>query len=263
MSLEMLTSRSNPLIKQTRALRQHKTRQESGLFLVEGIHHVGEAIEAGWGVETLIYAPDNLNSDFALALLDKQAQRGVRCQPVSADVFDSLAEKENPQGLLAIVRQRSWTFEMLPSNFRLATALVSPQDPGNLGTILRTVDSVGADGVFMLDGGVDPYHPTCIRASMGSIFWKPLIQASFMEFTDWAQTGGVRLIGTSAKATADYRNIKIDNQPTVLVLGSEQKGLLPEQAAACEAMVSLPMRGHVSSLNLAVVAGILLYAFGA
>ena len=262
MSTERITSRGNPLVKQARALRQRKARQESGLFLVEGIHHVGEAVEAGWDVEALLYAPERLTSDFALRLVDEQSRRGVRCQPLSAEVFDSLAEKDNPQGLLAIVRQRAWTLSLLPLNFRFGAALVSPQDPGNLGAILRTIDAVGADGLFVLDGGVDVYHPSCIRASMGTIFSTPLVQAGFDEFVAWAREKNLRLVGTSAKASADYRTLAADAQPSVLVLGSEQKGLTPERAAACDVMVSLPMRGRASSLNLAVAAGILLYALG-
>ncbi len=276
MSPELITSRSNPLIKQARALRQRKARQESGLFLVEGIHHVGEAVEAGWEVEAILYAPERLAGDYALRLVDEQPRRGVRCQPVSAEVFDSLAEKDNPQGLLAIVRQRAWTlrpaphpgtsqgdaFGLFPSKFRFGAALVSPQDPGNLGAILRTIDAVGADGLFVLDGGVDIYHPSCIRASMGAVFSTPLVQAGFDEFTAWARRNGLRLIGASAKAAADYRSLDISGEPSVLVLGSEQKGLSPAQAAACDVMVSLPMRGRASSLNLAVAAGILLYALG-
>jgi TrmH family RNA methyltransferase len=262
MSPELITSRGNPLIKQARALRQHKARRESGLFLVEGIHHVGEAVEAGWDVEALLYAPEHLTSDYALRLVDEQSRRGVRCQPVGAEVFDSLTDKDNPQGLLAIVRQRASTLRqsqgLLPSKFRFGAALVSPQDPGNLGAILRTIDAVGADGLFVLDGGVDIYHPSCIRASMGTIFSTPLIQAGFDEFVAWARENNLRLIGTSAKASADYRSLDLV-QPSVLVLGSEQKGLSPEQSAACDVMVSLPMRGRASSLNLAVAAGILLY----
>ncbi|MEW5828053.1 MAG: RNA methyltransferase [Chloroflexota bacterium] len=275
MSPELITSRGNPLVKQARALRQRKARQESGLFLVEGIHHVGEAVEAGWDVEAILYAPERLTSDFALRLVDEQSRRGVRCQPLSAEVFDSLAEKDNPQGLVALVRQRAWTLRpaypsgaaqgdalsLLPLNFRFGAALVSPQDPGNLGAILRTIDAAGADGLFVLDGGVDIYHPSCIRASMGTIFSTPLAQAGFDEFVTWARGKNLRLVGASAKASADYRTLDV-SQPSVLVLGSEQKGLTPEQVAACDVTVSLPMRGRASSLNLAVAAGILLYALG-
>ncbi|MDO8753054.1 MAG: RNA methyltransferase, partial [Anaerolineales bacterium] len=145
--------------------------------------------------------------------------------------------------------------------FTRAVALVSPQDPGNVGTILRTMDAVGADLLFLLDGGVELYHPTVVRASMGTLFWKPVIQTSFNDFISWARNGNVQLIGASAKAEVDYQTL-IPQIPWALVLGSEQKGLTLEQSAACDLAVSLPMQGRISSLNLAVAAGVLLYKFG-
>ena len=264
---ELISSRSNPLVRQARALRQHKARQETGLFLVEGIHHVGEAVAAGWEIETLLYAPDLLTSDFARQLVDVESRRGARVVALARDLFADLAEKDNPQGIIAVVRQKHLTLEyMTPENFHFGAAVVSPQDPGNLGTILRTLDATGADGLFLLDpltgagSGVELYHPSVVRASMGILFWKPVIQASFNDFVQWARKNGIRLVGSSAHATTDYRNIQPAEVPTILILGSEQKGLTPEQAAACEQVVSLPMRGRGSSLNLAVAAGVLLYA---
>ena len=249
-------------MKKTRALRQRKARTASGLFLVEGLHHVGSAIEAHWEVETLIYAPDLLTGDFAGSLLDKAGRIGLTPQPVSAKVMDSLTEKDNPQGILALVRQRSVGLSDL-GDFHCGIALVSPQDPGNLGTILRTIDANGADALFLLEGGVDLYHPTCVRASMGTIFWKPVVQASFDEFENWMKRKGYQLVGTSAHARMDYREFSLGTSPWVLLLGSEQKGLSDEQIGACDLTISLPMRGKVSSLNLAVAAGILLYALNA
>jgi TrmH family RNA methyltransferase len=258
---ELISSFSNPLVKQIRALRQHKGRNESGLFLVEGIHHVGEAIEAGWKIETLVYAPEQLTSPFGLHLVDEQNRGDFHCVPMKSDVFREIADKENPQGILAVVQARRPHLEDISSdNFRLGAALVSPQDPGNVGTILRTLDSVGADGLFLLDGGVDPYHPSAVRASMGTIFWKPPVQASFEDFIKWARRKGVQLIGTSAHASTDYRTYKRGVQPAVLVLGSEQKGLSQEQLKACDLRLFIPMKGRVSSLNLGVAAGILLFA---
>lgn len=253
-----LTSLSNPLVKQARALRQKKARVESGLFLVEGIHHVGEAIEAGWDVESLLYAPNVLASKYAAELI---IHLGDKPHPVSAEVMESLADKENPQGILAVVRQRETKISSLQSPIS-SVALVSPQDPGNLGTILRTMDAVGADALFLLDGGVDLYHPTVIRSSMGAIFWKPVVSSSFDEFLAWARSENLQLIGTSAHADVDYRTLA-PKSPWVLVLGSEQKGLSPEQVKACDVTVSLPMNGRISSLNLAVAAGVLMYALNA
>lgn len=258
----LLTSLSNSLVKQARALRQRKARVTSGLFLVEGLHHVGSALEAEWDIETLIYAPELLTGEFAQSLLDEANRIGLTLQPVSAKVMDSMTEKDNPQGILALVKQR--TLQLSDSGaIRTGVALVSPQDPGNVGTILRTIDAVDTDALFLLDGGVDLYHPTCVRASMGTLFWKPVVQTSFDEFTNWAKGKGYKLVGTSARAQTDYREVNLGISPWILVLGNEQKGLSSEQMAACEMTVSMPMRGKVGSLNLSVAAGILLYALNA
>jgi TrmH family RNA methyltransferase len=256
MKKPLITSVSNPLIKQARNLRQKKTRRESGLFLVEGIHHVGEVVEAGWDVESVIYAPDLLTSNFAHNLI---ARLNLIPQPVAPQVMESLADKENPQGILAIVRQKQTHLGELRQVDR-AVALVSPQDPGNVGTILRTMDAVGADTLFLLDGGVELYHPSVVRSSMGTLFWKPVVQTSFGDFTAWARSGNYQLIGTSAHGDVEYHTL-VPHLPWVMVLGSEQKGLYREQMDACDVTVSLPMRGRVSSLNLSVAAGVLLYRF--
>jgi TrmH family RNA methyltransferase len=230
---------------------------------VEGIHHIGEAVEAGWEVDSVLYSPELLTSSFARDLI---ARLGTKPQPVSAQVIESLADKDNPQGILAIVRQRQTRLEEQnhssteSKKITCAVALVSPQDPGNVGTILRTLDAVGADALFLLGGGVELYHPTVIRSSMGTIFWKPVIQASFDQFVIWARDRNFQLIGTSAHGDVDYQNL-VPNTPWILVLGHEQKGLSTEQTNACDVAVSLPMKGRASSLNLAVAAGVLLYQY--
>jgi RNA methyltransferase, TrmH family len=257
---EVITSQTNPLIKQIRALQQRKTREETGLFLVEGVHHVGEAIEADWEVISLVYAPERLTSEFAYTLINRVSERGIRCVALSPDLFSKVAEKDNPQGILAVVHQRHFSLDELPpAGINFGVALVSPQDPGNVGTILRTLDAAGANGLFLLDGGVDPYHPSSIRASMGTFFWKPPIQAHFDDLVTWAHMYGFQLIGSSAHATTDYRSFKRVGARVILLLGNEQKGLSQEQLHACDMTLSIPMKGRVSSLNLAVAAGILVY----
>jgi RNA methyltransferase, TrmH family len=257
---ELISSHTNPLIKQIRSLRQKKGREETGLFLVEGIHNVGEAVEAGWKLETLAYAPELLTSDYACKLVDEQSRGKIHCVALSGELFNDIAEKDNPQGILAIVCQRKLGLEGIkPENFRWGVAVVSPQDPGNLGTVLRTIEAVGADGLFLLEGGVELYHPAVVRASMGALFWKPMVQASFKEFTGWGRKNGYQLVGSSAHAKTDYREFQRGNRPLLVLLGNEQKGLTTEQMAACDAVLSMPMKGRASSLNLAVAAGILLY----
>jgi RNA methyltransferase, TrmH family len=257
---EAITSRSNPLIKSARSLRERKDRNKSGKFIVEGILHVGEAAAAGWSIETILFSPELDQSDFARELISQESEKGVRCISVTKDVLESIAEKENPQGILAVVNQKITSLSSLtPESFRKALALVSPQDPGNVGTILRTLDAVNADGLILLDGGVDPFHPSAVRASMGTLFWKPVIQSTFGEFLDWAVKQGYRLIGTSAHGELDYKEVEIGPVPFILILGNEQKGLSRTQLKECDLSVKIPMKGRASSLNLAVAAGVLLY----
>jgi TrmH family RNA methyltransferase len=120
------------------------------------------------------------------------------------------------------------------------------------------MDAVGAGALFLLDGGVELYHPTVVRSSMGALFWKAVIETSFAEFSAWARAERVQLIGASARGDVEYRTL-VPQSPWILVLGNEQKGLSSEQIKACDVTVSLPMNGRVSSLNLAVAAGVLLY----
>lgn len=257
----VITSGSNPIIKLSRSLHQKKNRDETGLFLVEGIHNVGAVVEAGWNIHAILYSQDQLSSTFASQLIERQSSAGINCHSLPPELFNTLAEKENPQGLLAIVHQRITRLEDIEVvKFQWGVAAIAPQDPGNVGSILRTMDCVGADGLILLDGGVDPFHPAVIRASMGSFFSKPVIQASFSSFIKWVQIHRYKLIGSSAHAEKDYRSISLLERPAILMLGNEQKGMTLEQMQACDVMVSLPMHGQASSLNLSVAAGVLLYA---
>ena len=266
--MDLISSRTNPKIKQVRLLRRRPTRQEQrapGLVLVEGLHPVGEAVAAAQAgklaLESIIYAPELLKSDFGLALVRGQSAAGLPCYPVTRQVFESVADKENPQGILAVARPKIYTLEALnPQNFPWGVALVAPQDPGNLGTILRTIDAVGASGLLLLDSSVDFYHPSAVRASMGALFWYPLVRASFNEFGRWAGQHIYTVYGTSAHATMDFREVQRYKRPLILLLGSERQGLSSEQAAVCHQLLRLPMRGRGSSLNLAVAAGVMLYA---
>jgi TrmH family RNA methyltransferase len=256
----LITSRSNSKIKKARALRKRKKREKLGLFLVEGIRHVGAAAEAGAALEAIYYAPELLSSAYALGLIEQQAAQGIPCYATTEEVFASVSERENPQGLLAVVRKRELTLaDVSPANFDWGVALVAPQDPGNVGTILRTINAVGASGLLLLDSAVDPTHPTAVRASMGAIFWHPVLQISFGDFANWTRGHGYRVYGTSAHGKVTYQAVGSYDRPLVLLMGSEREGLTTDQTGLCDALVRLPMLGQVSSLNLAVATGVMLY----
>jgi RNA methyltransferase, TrmH family len=262
-----VVSPNNPKIKEIRRLLAHrKEREATGLFVVEGIHHVGEAIQAKAEVEYLCYAPNLLSSEFAHRLIIDQDQKGISCLAVDGDVFTGLAGKDNPQGILAVVHQSYYKLsDLSPQSFPWGVACVAPQDPGNIGSILRTIDAVEASGLILLDDPAndqfcaDPYHPSAVRASMGTLFWYPVIHTLFSEFILWAKDQGYALYGTSAHAEQDYRDNVQYKQPLILLMGSEREGLTSAQSAICDVMLRMPMRGRVSSLNLAVATGVMLY----
>jgi TrmH family RNA methyltransferase len=257
--MPLITSSSNATIKQIRALRQRKARDESGQFFVEGIRLVGEAVQLGAPVDALIVAPDRLESEFAQQIVAEARGRDVRVIEVTSDVFEQLSGKDNPHGLGAVMRQR-WTplDSIRPGDELCWIALHAPQDPGNLGTILRTGDAVGAAGVILLDDHVDPHDPSATRASMGAIFALKVCRAHAPDFLRWSERGGFTLVGTSDAAPQDYQAVTY-RAPQVLLMGSERRGLPGDLLAACDQRVSLPMVGRGDSLNLAVATGVMLY----
>ncbi|MEW6503009.1 MAG: RNA methyltransferase [Chloroflexota bacterium] len=255
----MITSSSNSTIKQIRKLRERKERQQTGLFFVEGLRIVGEALASEWPIEYLVYCPFLLNSLFGLQLVENFQSTGGKVLQVSKDVFETISSKEGPQGIAAVLHQRWFEFDkILPQQDEIWVALDSIADPGNLGTILRTNDSAGVKGVVLLDQCTDPYDPTSIRASMGAIFNQILIKADFHQFAYWKKIHSITVIGTSDKAKQDYHFFKYP-QRLVLLMGSERHGLQEKYLAICDESVAIPMCGKSDSLNLAVATALCVY----
>src|SRR4030066_1875795 len=233
-----IISRNNPKIKQIhQPPSQRKQRDSSVLFVVEGIRHVGEACAAHADVDYICYAPDLLTSDYAHQLVQEQWGGGIPFIPVDKGTFTSLASKDNPPGIFAVVRQPRMQLESLSiENFKGGVALVAPQDPGNIGSILRTIDAVGANGLLLLDDpansqfSADPYHPSAVRASMGAIFWYPIVSTTFSSFVQWARLHEYHVCGTSAHSCQDYRDFRKVELPMVLLMGSERQGLTAAQS---------------------------------
>lgn len=255
----IISSTTNARIKQIRSLSHRRERERTGLFFIEGIRIVSEAIQMGAEIDTLISAPDLLKSQFAVELLSKARNQGIPCLEVTPEVFKTLSVKEGPQGLGAVVHQRWERLDAVRLGNELCwVALDSAQDPGNIGTILRTSDAVGSRGLILLGNCADPYDPSALRASMGALFSQGLAKASFSEFVHWKRQHSYTVVGTSGAATLDYRQASYTS-PLVLLMGSEREGLSTEQQALCDSMVRIPMVGRSDSLNLAVATGVVLY----
>jgi RNA methyltransferase, TrmH family len=255
----VITSSANPTIKQIRKLRDKKERLSSGLFYIEGLRIVIEAMQLAAPIETLVIAPDLMESSLGRMQIEEHRRKGVPILEVSKQVFTSMALKESPQGVAAVVRQQWTELDLVHlTGSEIWVALDSVADPGNLGTILRTLDAVGGNGVILLDYATDPYDPTTVRASMGAIFSLKLVKTSFEEFVTWKQKTGYALIGTSGSTSMDYCDFTYP-MPMVLLMGSERQGLLAHHIKLCDQMVKIPMAGRSDSLNLAVATAVVLY----
>ncbi len=185
---------------------------------------------------------------------------GVNVAEVSSDIFARVAAREHPSGLGAIVRTARHTLDSLvvmPD--ALFVALDAVGNPGNLGTILRTADAVGASGAVLVGESTDPYHPNAVKASMGALFRVPVVQVDAVGvLLDWCRRHDVGVVTTSARANVSHWEA-VYPAPALVLFGSEAEGLTPEVLAAGDLAVQIPMYGGVTSLNLAVAAGILLY----
>ena len=255
----LITSTGNSTIKLIRGLRARKERDRQGRYFVEGIRVVGEAVQNGATIDLIVVAPGLLTSEFALNTVEEARRDGVPTLAVSDEVFGSLSLRDGPQGIGAIIRQRWEPLSSLrPQGDDLWVALEAVQDPGNLGTILRTADAVGARGVILVGQATDPYDPVAVRASMGSVFAQRLGKATVSEFLAWRRATRVSLVGTSGAGATGYRKMTYPT-PLVLISGSERQGLSFELLESCDAVVQIPMVGRPDSLNLAVATSVVLY----
>jgi RNA methyltransferase, TrmH family len=255
-----ITSLTNDRVKFIRSLDMRKVRKETGQFVAEGVSILITAREQGFHPEILAFQSGSAASGVARTLVDSALHAGAECLEVSNAVLEKLSSKDNPQTMLGVFRQR-WADLPDPRGFEpgdVWLALEEIRDPGNLGTILRTVDAFGARGVILIGNCVDPYSREAIRATMGSIFAVPVVRTSRDVFLQWRANFEGEVIGTHLDAAVDVRAVALQG-PAVIVMGSEGPGLSPELTAACSTRVKIPMAGKLDSLNLAVATAITLF----
>jgi TrmH family RNA methyltransferase len=256
---DVITSAANPLVKRIRALADRRSRRREGAFVVMGVQPVWRAIEADWRVDTLVVVPEVL-PDSAAEMVARQSALGVPVARLSAELAGRLTERDRPPGLLAVVRTRTTMLEELRVDAdAVFAALHTVGNPGNLGTIVRTVDAVGAAGVILIGDTADPFAPAAVKASMGSLFTVPIATAcDTATFLRWARQTGVHLVATSGGASAPHWSSSYP-PPVAILLGSEGDGLPAELLARADQRVAIPMVGTAESLNLAVAAALMLY----
>jgi TrmH family RNA methyltransferase len=178
----------------------------------------------------------------------------------SEKVLGAVTRRDNPQMAVGVFEQRTMRLEQIrPAGGDVWVALDRVRDPGNLGTIIRTADAVGAKGVILVGETTDPFAVESVRATMGSIFAVPIAKTSLDSFLAWRRSTPALFLGSHLKGAVDYRSVDYSGRPCVLLMGNEQQGLPEELAAACDRLLRIPQAGRADSLNLAVATGIMLY----
>jgi TrmH family RNA methyltransferase len=259
MSGRAVTSLTNPTVKAVRALHLRKEREESGLFLAEGLKIITEAVELGRAPKTLLHGPDAGHPLLKQAIAATEAAGGEVIE-VTQGILEKISRRDNPQMVIGVFPQVFAPLEALePESAACWVALDRVRDPGNLGTVIRTADAAGCGGVILVGDCCDPYSVEAVRATMGSIFAVKIARAAVEEFLAWRQRWPGSVVGTLLSATVDYRTADY-RRPAMVLMGNEQAGLPPELAAACDVAVKIPMRGRADSLNLSVATGIMIYA---
>ena len=255
--MDVISSASNPTVREVRRLAAARGRAKAGRFLLEGPEGIRAALAAG-------HAPALLLATEAAAgrhagLLNQARQRGAPVVLVAPGLLAGLADTAAPQGLLAAVPSVARTLDGLPAAPRLVCVLAEVRDPGNLGTVIRAADAFGADAVATTARSADPEQPKAVRAAAGSLFHLPVLAGvAWPALRSALRERGLLLVGADPHAAATVDAAPLE-RPAALVLGNEANGLPAEVRAGLDRTVRLPLPGRAESLNLAAAAAVLLY----
>jgi len=258
-----VTAFSNTTVKRLRSLRDKKARRAEGLFLAEGLRIIAEARDSGRLPEIIAFSAEGARHPLAAEIIAATEAAGGEAIETTPDILTKMSGKDNPQMLLGAYRQPDTALERLDRTVSplwiVAQAL---RDPGNIGTILRTGDAVGAGGLILIDDCADAFSVEAVRASMGALFTQQVATARWPEFIEWVRSGEGQLVGTSLKATHDYLEAEY-RKPCFLLIGNEQQGLPAGYEAECDLLVKIPMAGRADSLNAAVAAAVMAFTIKA
>lgn len=259
MSRPPITSRTNPLLRHARAVRDGKV---PGRIFIEGLRLCEEAARAGISLEVVLHTPRFASEERGARLLRELSARATEIRSVGEQVFDSLADTKTPQGIV-IIGARPETgrraFESRIGQTPLLVIMHRINNPANCGGILRTAEAAGADGAILTKGATDPFAPKALRGAMGSSFRIPLwTGVNYAEALGWCAERRINTICTDASASTSYADIDW-RKPSALIVGPESTGLEFKEQARADQGVKIPMRSPVESLNVAVAAGIALY----
>jgi TrmH family RNA methyltransferase len=241
------------------ALRDREERDRRRAFIVEGARFLCVACDQGYHVEQLVVSRKLLVSPIGQMLARRLRRRGVPCLRVTPEMFSKLSLTPEPSGIAAVLRQ-SWSSidHLTPGPFSSWLAVERVRSGGNLGTLLRTSQAAGFDGVFFLGRTVDPFAPAIVRASMGALLTRRFLRCDAAGFRRWKERHRVTCYGATPDGDIDYRTPSYKG-PVVVMLGHERKGLSERQLSLCDVRLRIPMLGALDSLNLAMAGGLLAF----
>jgi TrmH family RNA methyltransferase len=256
---EKITSLQNPRVKLLVKLRDRRDRDETGLFLVEGYREVRRALEKNIRLHELYFCPEWFLGENEPALIEQARQAGAQLFELSKDAFAKCAYRDRPDGLLAVAPQ--WKraladLKLSPDPFLLVVESI--EKPGNLGTILRSADAAGVDGVIVCDAVTDVFNPNVVRSSTGVLFSVPIVVAESAAVQSWLVEKGVRIVATTPDTPNIYTQVDLRG-PLAIVMGSEQFGLSDFWLKESNLLVRIPMAGQADSLNVALATIITLF----
>ncbi|QND56736.1 TrmH family RNA methyltransferase [Mesorhizobium huakuii] len=255
-----VTSLANPLIKDIKALALKKFRDQQNAFMAEGLKLVIDALDLGWQIRTLVFAKAGRGNAAVEKVAARTVAAGGTVLEVSEKVLVAITRRDNPQMVVGVFTQKFLALrEIRADNGDVWVALDRVRDPGNLGTVIRTVDAVGAKGVILVGDTTDPFSVETVRATMGSIFAVPVAKATTEAFLAWRGGFSGLVAGTHLMGAVDYRSVDFSRGPVLLMMGNEQQGLPESLAASCDRLLRIPQAGRADSLNLAVATGIMLF----
>lgn len=255
-----ITSLQNPLIKQTALLLQKKHRKEQNLFLLEGIKNTIAALNSNFSIKNIFIDRQTIKNDDFELINSLAKKKNTQIYSVTQAIINKISDTKTPQPVVASVEQ--FTYQLADINLSekpLVLVLDSINDPGNLGTIIRTADASGIQGVILNKNCVDLFSPKTLRSTMGSIFHLPIINDLDNEqITKWLKQNNFQIVASSANATLTMHEADFD-KAMAIVMGSEAHGISNNYTQAADFQVSIPMRGKAESLNVAVATALLLY----
>jgi TrmH family RNA methyltransferase len=254
-----ITGFSNQTVKFLRSLREKKHRKAAGKFLAEGLRLLTDARESGHLPEVLVMAEERDSHPLLAALEADVLAAGGEVIETSAEILGKITGKDNPQAVAGVFAEFDTSLTAIDrSSAKIWLVAQALRDPGNLGTMLRTGDAVGAGGLILIDDCADPFSTEAVRASMGAVFTQRIAQARWDEFLPWLRSGPGQLVAASLRQAVPYRGAPYA-APCFVMVGNESRGLPQDYEIACDLRVTMPMKGRADSLNAAVAAAVLAY----